>query len=372
MIPNDFSKARLQLVVIYLIIIAGIIGLFSFLVIREADERQGSASATAEQSPVLTDEEVLARAHALVPGKSVIDTEYEITDGELYYSVEFEGETDVKGNLFTGEVLVEHDEARGIVETLTDDFGEMVIWIGLVVFLLAGLVSVYVASRTLRPIAENIRKQKQFVSGAAHELRNPLAALHARIESALRSSAHAGSRDVLADLLSETKRLIALSERLLSLERMEDRKPNLQMCAVRDSVANVSTRLKPFLEEKNISLRIDTDATSLRIDSEDLETILYNLIHNAIKFSDEGGEVRVVWKNGMLCVEDDGVGIAENALPHIFERFYTTGTMGAGTGLGLALVKEIVGRYDGTVNVTSEVGKGSTFSVTFPSVNRSD
>ena len=91
-------------------------------------------------------------------------------------------------------------------------------------FLLAALASVYVANNTLAPIARNMKKQKQFIGDAAHELRNPLAALHARIESALRVGGHHIKKEVLDDLLSETKRLISLSEALLALERGEQKK----------------------------------------------------------------------------------------------------------------------------------------------------
>lgn len=360
--PNDFTHARFRLVALYLLIIASVIALFSYLVIRQADDAADSAST--DHALVLTTVEATARAEALMPGLVVTDTEYEIENGDLYFTIEFEGERDVKANLFTGAVTAEPD-TQGMLEMLTDDFDEMVVWIGVAVFLLAALLSHVVAGRTLAPIAENIRKQRQFVSGAAHELRNPLAALHARLEAALRSHEHEKSRGVLEDLLEETQRLIALSEELLLIERDEERVRSILPCSVTKQLSMVRSRLMPLIEEKKLSLHEDIADEVLRVDAHDLETVLYNLVHNAVKFSHPLGSIRISWKGGVLSVADDGPGIPAAHLPHLFERFYKADVALTGTGLGLALVHDVVKRYGGTVRVESVVGRGTTFIVSF-------
>jgi|CXWL01.1.fsa_nt_gi signal transduction histidine kinase len=362
MISNDFSRARFRLVTLYLVIVASVIVLFSFLVIRQADDARSSASA--DRPFVITTEEALLRTEALMPGVEVTDTEYEIEDNDLYLTVEFQGDRDVKANLFTGTIALDTG-SETLLEILTDDFDEMVLWIGISVFLLAALLSHYVANRTMQPIANNIRKQKQFVSGAAHELRNPLAALHSRIEAALRSREHENSYNVLRDLLAETKRLIALSEELLLIERDEQRTRDPQLCLVKKSVTAVIDRLTPVMKEKKIDVREDIADAPLRIDPHDLETVLYNLLHNAVKFSEKNTTVRIMWKKGILSVSDQGPGISENHVPHLFERFYKAETNTEGTGLGLSLVHDVVKRYGGSIRVESSVGKGTTFFVTF-------
>lgn len=359
---NDFIFARLRLVALYLLIIASVIVLFSYLVIRQADDAEHTAS-TGEPL-VLSAEEVEAKARVFMKGKEITDAEYEIEHGALLYTVEFEGDEDVKGNLFTGEVTIDESKERSI-ETLTDDFEEIVVWIGLAVFLLAGLLSSYVAGQTLAPILKNIEKQKQFVSGAAHELRNPLAALHSRIEGALRGARHEAGREVLQDLLQETKRLIQLSEELLVIERDEERKRDIRACSVEKSIEVVLARLAPLINERQVSVEQDVELAPLRIDSRDLETVLYNLLHNAVKFSPTGGILRVSWKNGMLKVADEGPGIAPEHQSRMFDRFYKVHPEAEGSGLGLALVRDIITRYSGTIEVGSVRSRGAELVATF-------
>lgn len=120
------------------------------------------------------------------------------------------------------------------------------------------------------------------------------------------------------------------------------------------------------MEKKHLTLDRAVLSEFARMDMRDLDTILYNLLHNAIKFSLPGSRIRLTWEKGVLTVSDEGSGIAEADLPHIFERFYKADAAGQGTGLGLALVAETARRYGGSVRVHSVPGKGATFSVSLP------
>lgn len=364
---NDFVQARAKLILIYLLIIGSVIVLFSFLVIREANDSQGSAAVAFEDGLTLTADEVRKEAYLLMPGREETGAEYEIEGGALYFTVEF-GKDDVKGNLVSGEITVAKEGAKNIIEMLTDDFDETVVWIGLMVFLLAALLSIYVAHRTLSPIAENMRRQRQFVSGAAHELRNPLAALHARIESTLRSGDYGPCEEVLTDLLHETKRLISLTEDLLAIEKVGNVARIVEQEEVGAAIARVSKQLALLAHEKRVTFETNATSDRLRISREDLETVLFNLMHNAMKFSREGACVRVSWTRGTLVVADAGIGIAANDLPSIFDRFYRADAARGvdGNGLGLALVRDIIARYGGRIEVESAPEKGATFTVTFP------
>lgn len=364
---NDFKKARFNLVVLYLIIIGTVISLFSLLIIYQAKNSFQDPAVSTNKDLMLSASEALVIAKNIRPGKEVRETEYEIEQGKLYFTVAFNDEvTEVKVDLLTGETYIPEGE-HGIIHMLTNDFDEKVLWIALLVFMFAASLCIFVANKTLNPISLNIRKQQQFVSGAAHELRNPLAALHARIESILRSTEQELKEDVLGDLLSETKHLIALSEDLLSLEKGEFKASDVKVTSPKIYVDQVVRRLEHLAEDKHITIQRDIGTELLAIDAEDLLTILYNLLHNALKFTKNGGTVTVVWTNKTLTVSDSGIGIPKDEIPSIFDRFYKVDASRGheGSGLGLSLVKEIAQRYGASVTVDSEVGKGTTFTVKF-------
>jgi signal transduction histidine kinase len=137
-------------------------------------------------------------------------------------------------------------------------------------------------------------------------------------------------------------------------------------------VANIEAvvrRLKPLADQKAIKLVTSVSSGTLRFNLSDFEVVLYNLVHNAIKFTSQGGEIKVMWQAGTLTVADSGIGIPTDQLPLICDRFYKGDAArgAAGSGLGLALVKETLDRYGATLRVTSIVGTGSTFTVSFKS-----
>jgi two-component system sensor histidine kinase CiaH len=284
----------------------------------------------------------------------------------LYFTIEFEDERDVKVDLFSGEKKVINEEDENIITLLTDDFEEIVVWIAQLVFILAGLGSVFVANKTLVPVKRGIEKQKRFVSDAAHELRNPLAAIHSSLEAELRQS----DNKVLENILFETKKLINISEDLLDLEKVESNKSNkLFETDISDIVESVLSRLKKSIEEKKLDLNVDIEKSFVDIEESDLEKIIYNLVHNAIKFTGENGKINISYRDNVLEVSDTGIGIKEENIEKIFDRFYqedsSRDTNKEGSGLGLSLVQEIVNSYGGTINVRSDLGEGSTFKIIF-------
>lgn len=344
-----------------------VISLFSLLIIYQVDDSFSDPAISTKKDLLLKASEAITIAEKMHPKKEVTETEYEIEHGKLYFTVAFDDEeTEVKVDLLTGETHVPEKE-EGIMGMFTDDFDEMVGWVALLVFTLAASLCIYVANKTLEPISINLRKQRQFVSGAAHELRNPLAALHSRIESILRSTEPELKENVLEDLLLETKHLIALSEGLLSLEKGELRTANIKTQSIKTSANHIISRLENYAKDKNITIQNDIGNDSIAIDTEDLQTILYNLLHNAIKFTKEGGTVKFVWANKTLTVSDTGIGIPEGDIPFIFDRFYKADISrgNEGNGLGLSLVKEIADSYGALITVSSLIGKGTTFTVSF-------
>ena len=362
---NDFTYARWKLVTLYLLIIGSIILIFSLLIVYQAGDSFSDPAVKSSSDVLFSATEAENKARDLFTEKKVVETEYEIENGVLYYTVLFDDETEVKIDLLTGSAYVP-EEKDNFIETFTDDFEERVGLIAFVLFVSASLLCIYVANLTLIPVAKSIRKQKQFVSDAAHELRNPLAALHARIESALLPGTEFET-DIFEDLLSETKRLVSLSENLLALERVEHTVRQSELLDIQEVVSDVLSRLQFYITDKHLQVIINIDNTGLNFYRLDFETILYNLLHNAIKFSRVNGTISITWTNHSLAIADNGIGIAQEKLPYIFDRFYKADIARSeeGSGLGLALVREIIDRNRGTISVLSTNTTGTTITIQF-------
>lgn len=172
---------------------------------------------------------------------------------------------------------------------------------------------------------------------------------------------------MVQELLLETQRLILLSEGLLSLEKAEVQAVKVEDVAVMPVVESLMVRLAEFAKKKDLTITTEIKTDTVRIDPRDLEIILFNLLHNAIKFTPENGKVHIAWDGKSLTVSDTGIGISKENSEHIFDRFYKVDTSrgGEGSGLGLALVKAVVEKNSGKIQVNSTEGKGTTFVVTF-------
>ncbi len=368
-----FAKARLKLVLLYVSIIAAVIGLFAILVVLQVTEKIDSQQLPPNSQIVVSTKDARLEAQKLIPTADIESTKYSLEDNTLLYKVTFSDDSEAEVDLLTGEARIgdEKESGTSLIELLTDNIIKVIWWIGAGVFLIASFGSLLIAQATLRPIKDSLIKQKRFVSDASHELRNPLAAIKTTLESYTREK----NRDkqfndeVAHDLLVEVERLIGTSESLLTLESHEKRRRTVTNVAVHAVIDVVRSRLKENLEEKHITITSKVGDASLHIDQHDLETIIYNLVHNAIKFSPADTEIVISSSKNQLIVKDQGHGIESKHLPYIFERFYKADDARSfdtsSNGLGLALVAEIVHSYGGTISVESEVGKGTAFTMKF-------
>jgi two-component system phosphate regulon sensor histidine kinase PhoR len=225
------------------------------------------------------------------------------------------------------------------------------------------------------------RLRQDFVANVSHELKTPLSVIKANVETlldgALDDAQHRGR--FLDQIARQADRLHALILDLLSLARIESgsEQYDFRPVAVDAVVRGCLERHRPRAEAHRQTLDlIDPDAPPLSAwaDEEALDQVLENLLDNALKYTPDGGAIRVGWHqaDGQACIEvrDTGIGIPEADLPRIFERFYRVDRarsreMG-GTGLGLSIVKHLVQAMHGTVHATSQIGKGTTFVVSLP------
>jgi two-component system phosphate regulon sensor histidine kinase PhoR len=240
----------------------------------------------------------------------------------------------------------------------------------------AGMVAV------LHDVTELMQLEKmrrEFVANASHELRTPLAAIRGFAETLLGgpSLSDADRRAYLEVIDRHARRLSAIVADLLELSKIESRETRFELAPV-DTAELAETLLRdwrPRLEEKRLSASLTTERPGIAwADPRACEQIVSNLLDNAIKYTDPGGSIALRIggddRSVRIDVADTGLGIPERDLGRIFERFYRVDQARSrsqgGTGLGLAIVKHLVQSLGGEIEVQSQLGRGSTFSVTLP------
>ena len=220
--------------------------------------------------------------------------------------------------------------------------------------------------------------RRDFISNLSHELRTPLASLKALTET-LQDGAlddPPAARKFIDQIQTEVDALTQMVTELLELSRIESGRLalDLQPVSPSDLLFSASRRMQLQAERARLSLRVECadDLPKVSIDSQRLEQVLVNLIHNAVKFTRAGGEVILQAEAGMgevrFAVRDSGIGIPEEDVARIFERFYRVdkSRAGSGTGLGLSIAKHIVEAHNGKIWAESIEGQGSTFYFSIP------
>jgi two-component system, OmpR family, phosphate regulon sensor histidine kinase PhoR len=222
-----------------------------------------------------------------------------------------------------------------------------------------------------------------FIDNLSHELRTPLSTVSLLAETLAREAATNDipprMRDRIAKIEVETGHLVQMVNELLDLARIEggSRLDLLDDIDVGRLAEGSVERLRLFAERQGVTLIVAVEAGLPRVHGDEarLGQVIVNLVHNAVKFSPDGGEVRVTVGRTPDAVEvavvDHGIGIAPADRDRVFERFYKADrarVRGGGTGLGLAIARHIVEGHGGRIRVESEEGRGSTFSFTIPLV----
>lgn len=224
---------------------------------------------------------------------------------------------------------------------------------------------------------ENMRKN--FVANVSHELRTPLTSISGFVETLKIKKLDEETREKVLDIIEfETERLVKLINELLDLSKIESIKDvrNLSKVYIEDDIHDVLKLLEPQINNNKLSieLNIEDKLNPIHGDKELFRRLFMNLVENSIKYNNLGGYIKINisnYENGiMLIVEDSGIGIPEEDLPLIFERFFrvdkSRSNNGEGTGLGLAIVKHIVSYFGGSIDVESQLGQGSKFIVKLP------
>jgi len=233
-------------------------------------------------------------------------------------------------------------------------------------------------NRMITRLDEAFQHNRRFLADASHELRTPLTILRSELEAVLqRTDLPSDLRETTGTLFEEVERLVLIVETLFALSRLDagEAKKEYSHFDLAKLAASTADQMVLLAEDKHITLEAKAQtAVIVEGDRPRLKQVIVNLLDNAIKYTAEGGKVTlsICYRDheALLAVDDTGIGIPPEALPHVFDRFFRVDqarNRGAGgAGIGLAIVKAICAAHHGSVEVRSELGVGSTFTVRLP------
>ncbi len=219
---------------------------------------------------------------------------------------------------------------------------------------------------------------RRFTADASHEIRTPIASLRSEAESALRAPRTAAEYvQTLEVVVEETTRLGRLTDQLLNLSRHDAgiTQSALESVQLNALLGDVAEQLQPFAHDRGVTLTCQSVATCEVIgDDIRLSQVFFNCLENAIKYTPPGGEVAIrlqtTAQSAIVEIQDNGIGIPESDVPHIFERFYRVDpsrqTDSGGAGLGLSIAKAAVLAHDGTIDLRSQLESGTTVTIRIP------
>lgn len=223
---------------------------------------------------------------------------------------------------------------------------------------------------------ENLEEMRRgFIANVSHELRTPMTSINGFIEGILDGTIpQERQKEYLSIVSDETKRLSRLTNDLLDLARMESGEIKLTFVSfdINELIRRCIIKLENQIIQKNIEIEANfyEELTNVHADKDSIERVLFNLMHNAVKFIQEGGQIKVetakLKGKVLISVKDNGTGIDSEEIGLIWDRFYKSDKSRSrdkmGTGLGLAIVKNIINEHGQEISVESEMGKGTVFS----------
>jgi signal transduction histidine kinase len=270
--------------------------------------------------------------------------------------------------------------AAAVLVEIEDQYPSVIVGFALAGLASLGLVALggwRLARRSLDPMDRAMTEMRRFMADAAHELRTPLAVLRGHADVALQKDRDGTEyREVLGDVSREAARLADIVERMLLLARAEagDWPTAQESLFLDDVILDVGNAGRALGGSRGVRIEVgDLDEAPVRGDPALLRQLLMALVDNAVKFSPDGGTVRLsLLRQGGMCtatVEDEGPGIPDEARPHVFERFYRADVARPrqeGAGLGLAIAEWIAELHGGTVTLGNREGRGTRAAVTLP------
>ncbi len=271
-------------------------------------------------------------------------------------------------------------ESRTYNKTSLNFWGKEKKYLEVEAFYLSGNQEVLLIINDYTPLHRMEENFKEFLGNASHELRTPLTSIQILIDlfSERKITLDEIYNEFFPHLRKEVERMSKLVSNLLNLSRLEAGVIDLQLKEVNltEIVMEIIDRLTPHISKKNLEVNLKIpEKIVINADPQHLDTIVFNIVENAVKYTPQGGLIEVGVNededNIILWIKDTGIGIPEKDLNRIFDRFYRvsksrTSEDGFSTGLGLSIVKKLIERHGWTIRVESKVNKGTKFEIIIP------
>lgn len=250
----------------------------------------------------------------------------------------------------------------------------VLVLINLAIFGGAGIAGYFLAGRTLKPIKEMVDEQSRFITDASHELRTPLTSLKSEIEVNLRDEDFnlENAKKLLQSNLEEVNNLQYLSDNLIRLTQYQKGEIRLEKISLQEVSEEAKRKLAHLAKRKNIAVKNQIKDSEILGDRMSLTELFVIFLDNAIKYSPKGKTVTLSSEKieGSIEIEikDQGVGIDEEDIPNLFNRFFRADKSRhklepGGYGLGLSIAKQIIDKHQGSIEVDSKLGKGTVFTI---------
>lgn len=291
------------------------------------------------------------------------------TEDNLFYTTQL-------NPLFPEQLIEIKPDDENLIKDLIKRRG-WIYGIASVLLLVAMVLGVILILRDITREKHIAQLRSDFISNVTHELKTPLTSIRMYAESLMMGRVKSASvqKEYLSVVVNESERLKRMINNILEFSKMEKGKPEYHF--VNSNLASIMNAaihdMNYWFEKEQFEVVTELDETMYaEVDPEKMKQAVGNLLSNAIKYSTDTKKIfiRLFKKSEHVCieVEDQGMGIPEDKLSRIFEQFYRIGQKESisGTGLGLTVVKEIIEAHNGTISVTSEIGKGSRFAITIP------
>jgi len=246
----------------------------------------------------------------------------------------------------------------------------------LLILIVSSIVSYLLSGKTLKPIEDILLEQKRFIADASHELRTPLTSLKTSIEVSLRDKKlNKKTKKILQENLHDVDSLKNLIDSLLQLASQENKTIVKQLINLQEVISKAIKTVKPLANDKKIKIISKLQHQQILASETGIYQLMLILLDNALKYSNPNTKIKVeLAKQGkyvLIKVTDQGVGIGNDYLNHIFDRFYRvdssrTVSQRPGFGLGLSVAKQVVENHSGTIFAQSKIGKGTTFIIKLP------
>ncbi len=305
--------------------------------------------------------------------ESTLNQIYEVSINNKYYyraiNAKYRDDSD---NTYYVQLLINVDSEKAMMKVFSNT-----LILGFSVIIVTILILTYILNRrAMDPIIKNYEKQTEFVQNASHELRTPLTIIQAKQEMLLRSpnSKIIEKSEDIAQTLNETRRIIKLVKELMDLARADASKENVNKNS-EDLNEIIKEVVGPYIElsemqNKKINLKLDC-TRECNVDRSKIKQLLVILLDNALKYTEENDEIIICTRNRddkcFIEVKDTGIGISDEGMKHIFERFYredkARSRENGGSGLGLSIAKTIVNMHGGSIKVSHNKPKGTIFII---------